>query len=68
MNRGVDLYHGFLSEEDRNKYRDWLWTDSDLDDGTCRSIELWMDENMTFAPLGVSASKQAESKLLRDEA
>lgn len=67
MNRGVDLYHGFLSEEDRNKYRDWLWTDSDLDDGTCRLIELWMEENMTFAPLGESALKYAEIKLLRDE-
>ena len=67
MNEGVDLYRGFLSKEDQNKYRDWLWTDSELDDSTCRSIESWMQENMTVAPLGISTSKMAESALLEDE-
>ena len=64
MNEGVDLAEGFLPEQEQPKYLDWLWSDSGLDDTTCRSIQLWMQENMTVAPLGVSASRIAETALL----
>lgn len=60
----VELLRGFLSEEDRAKYRDWLWTDSDLDDGVCRWIEQWMQDHMTFGPPGMPASMAAERELL----
>ena len=64
MDGGVELLRGFLSEEDRAKYLDWLWTDSNHDDGICRSIERWMQDNVTFVPLGVVASMVAERELL----
>lgn len=64
MNDSIELLRGYLSEEDGTKYRDWLWTDSDLDDSVCRSIERWMQGNMTFAPPGVHATSAAERDLL----
>lgn len=64
MDGGVELLRGFLPEEDRAKYLDWLWADSSHDDGICRSIQRWMQDNMTFAPLGVVASMVAERELL----
>ena len=64
MEDGVEIFRGFLSEEDRRKYLDWLWNDSDYDDGICKSIDRWMRDKMTFAPPGVPALKAAESVLL----
>ena len=63
-NRHVELLGGFLSEEDRNTYLDWLWNESNLDDGLCRSVDLWMRNKMKFAPLGVLPLKLAEKELL----
>ena len=64
MTDGVELLRGFLSEEDVASYRDWLWTESDLDDGVCRSIEWWMQDNMNFAPPDEYPSTVAKRELL----
>ena len=64
MKDGVELLRGFLSEDDRHRYLNWLWDDSDLDDSICDGIERWVRDNMMFAPLGLSASAVAESRLL----
>lgn len=64
MHSSLELLHGFLSEDDHDKYLDWLWSDSALDDAICRHIQLWMQDNMTFAPPGVSALKLAQSELM----
>ena len=63
-NRHVELLGGFLSDEDRSTYLDWLWYDSNLDDVLCRSINLWMQDKMQFAPPGILPSKVAEQELL----
>ena len=64
MNVGVELLHGFLSEDDRQMYLNWLWDDSGLDDGICDEIEEWMLDNMTYAPGSLPASTVAERTLL----
>ena len=65
MNEGVELLRGFLSEDDRQIYLDWLWDDSALDDSICDGIELWMQDNMTFTPLPRHPSTVAEHALLK---
>ena len=64
MNVGVELLHGFLSEDDRQMYLNWLWDDSGLDDSICDEIEDWMRDNMTYASPGLPASTIAERTLL----
>ena len=64
MNVGVELLHGFLSEDDRQLYLNWLWDDSGLDDSICDEIEDWMRDNMTYASPGLPASTIAERTLL----
>ena len=63
-NRHVELLGGFLSEQDRSTYLDWLWRDSYLDTPICKSIDLWMRDKMKFTPLRFSPSKVAEQELL----
>ena len=63
-NRHVDLLSGFMSEEDRNTYLDWLWNDSDLDDRYCMDVDMWMRGKMKFSPSGILPSKMAEEELL----
>ena len=64
MYTGMELMYGFMSEEDGERYRDWLWNDSEFDDGVCHSIELWMESNVTFTQLGVPALAEARRVLL----
>ena len=63
-NRHVELLGGFLSEQDRSTHLGWLWTDSNLDDPICKSIDLWIRDKMKFTPPGISPSKVAEQELL----
>ena len=64
MSDGVMLIHGFLPEEDRQVFLDWLWDESGLDDGICDEIDLWMRGNMTFTRLGTTSSMAAEYALI----
>ena len=66
MSSGAELLHGFLSEDDRQTYLNWLWDESNLDDSICDEIEDWMrdQDNMTYASPGLPASTIAEHTLL----
>lgn len=52
LSSNMDLTHGFLSTEDYEKYLDWLWHESAVDDTERQSIQRWMQDNITRTNVG----------------
>lgn len=63
LDANVNLICGCLSSQDYSKYLNWLWSDSNLEDRKCRSIHLWMRDNITLAPEGELALTVAERQI-----